>query len=303
MKSRFWFYFTFIFVYNFSSYAQIQPTSYSMAPYTGAWTTSEASHLLRRTLFGPTRDQIQNAVADGMNLTVDQLLTITNWTNYPLVYQDVDSLGTIGASWIDVVYPASNKGSVNSSRERSLLAWKVNMAMSENTSISQKMDLFWHNHFAVEFPKDARTAYMYFELIRNHSLGNFKTLVKEMTIQPAMLEFLNGEDNIENDPNENYSRELLELYSIGKGPEIGIGDYTRYTEQDVTEGARILTGYSNEGIRSQTIQNPYSVFEPNDHDNTPKTLSYHFGSTVISPNGATEYEDYIDTVFSQPDFA
>jgi uncharacterized protein (DUF1800 family) len=118
-----------------------------------------------------------------------------------------------------------------------------------------------------------------------------------------MLQFLNGEDNVSNDPNENYSRELLELYSIGKGIEIATGDYSRYTEQDVTEGARILTGYSNVGIRSETIADPYSVFDPVKHDNTPKTLSYHFGGATIMPNGITEYEDYIDTIFAQPDFA
>lgn len=286
-----------------TGHAQTPPSNFSMNPYSGPWTAGEASHLLRRTLFGPTKAQIDAAVVNGLDVTVDQLLITTGWTDYPLAYQDVDSTTTIGTSWISSVYPSGNKGGVNNTRERSLLAWKLKKAMEENTSIVQKMDLFWHDHFAVEFPKDARTAYAYFELIRTHSLGNFKTLVKEMTIQPAMLEFLNGEDNVGNDPNENYARELLELYSIGKGVEIGVGDYSTYTELDVTEGARILTGFSNVGIRSETITDPYSVFTAADHDDTPKTLSYHFNGVTISPNGATEYEDFIDTIFAQPNFA
>ncbi len=295
--------FVFILLHTTSSAQINEATNFSMSPYSGPWTVKESSHLLRRALFGPTYAQIQNGVTNGMDATVDQLLLISNWTDYPLGYQAIDTSVAIGSTWINSVYPATNKGNVNSSRERSLICWKLDKMMQENATIAQKMDLFWHNHFAVELPRDARTAYAYFELIRTHSLGNFKTLIKEMTVQPAMLEFLNGEDNVGSDPNENYSRELLELYSIGKGPGIGVGDYSRYTEQDVTEGARILSGYSNVGIRSETITMPYSEFTIADHDNTPKTLSYHFNGVVISPNGATEYENYIDTIFAQPEFA
>lgn len=295
--------FVFLLVSSASSAQVTEPTNYSMNPYTGSWTAAEASHLLRRTLFGPTYAQLQAGTNNGMDATVDQLLMISNWTGLPLAYQAVDSTTAIGTTWINSVFPGGNKGNVNNSRDRSLLAWKLEHAMEETNSIAQKMDLFWHNHFAVRFPIDARATYSYFELIRTHSLGNFKTLVKEMTIQPAMLEFLNGDDNVGSNPNENYARELLELYSIGKGVEIGSGDYSTYTEQDVTEGARILTGYSNVGMRSETISQPYSIFTANNHDATPKTLSYHFGGTVISPNGATEYQDYIDTIFAQTDFA
>ena len=281
----------------------IYPTSYNMTPYTGSWTSEEASHLLRRTLFGPTYDQIQNAVADGMQATVDDLLIVTPWSDLPLTYLSDDSISGIGNNWITSVYPSTNKSGVNTAREKSLLSWKLDKFMTEDATIAQKMDLFWHNHFGVEFPKDARTTYSYFELIRTHTLGNFKTLIKEMTVEPAMLEFLNGEDNVGSDPNENFARELLELYTIGKGPELGNGDYSRYTELDVTEGAKILTGFSNEGIRSETIAIPYSIFTPADHDNTTKTLSYHFNGATIVANGAAEYEDYIEVIFSHPDFA
>lgn len=293
-----------IFTFSRTTHAQLtEPSNFNMTPYSGTWTNSEASHLLRRTLFGPTRVQINNAVSSGMDITVDELLSVSGWSSYPLVYQVNDSLGVIGSTWINVLFPASGKGTVNSTRERSLLAWKMEMAFEEDSTIAQKMDLFWHNHFAVEFLTDAKASYQYFELIRSHTLGNFKTLVKEMTIEPAMLEFLNGEDNIGSNPNENYSRELLELYSIGKGIEIVTGDYSRYTELDVAEGARILSGYSNIGMRSESIPTPYSQFDLADHDNNSKTLSYHFSDAVITGNGATEYEDYIDIVFAHPEFA
>ena len=78
------------------------------------------------------------------------------------------------------------------------------------------MSLFWQNHFAVENQFDARSTYDYVMLLRTNCLGNFKQLVKDMTINPEMLLFLNGNTNTLYSPNENYGRELLELFSIGK---------------------------------------------------------------------------------------
>jgi len=288
---------------SFGNSQTIYPTSYSLNPYSGNWSTQEATHLLRRTLFGATYDQIQNAIADGMNVTVDKLLVATPWGDLPLTYLIDDSVSAIGTDWVTSVFPVTNKSTVNNAREKSLLSWKIDKYMLDDSTIAQKMDLFWHNHFGLEFGTDARTIYSYWELIRTHSLGNFKMLIKEMTVEPAMLQFLNGEYNLGSNPNENYSRELLELFTIGKGLDLGNGDFTRYTELDVTEGAKILSGFSNEGIRSETIATPYSIFTSANHDNTAKTLSYHFNGATIVPNGAVEYEDYIDVIFSHPDFA
>jgi uncharacterized protein (DUF1800 family) len=165
------------------------------------------------------------------------------------------------------------------------------------------MCLFWQNHFAAEFTFDSRASYKYFELIRTHSLGNFKTLVKEMTIDPCMLVFLNGTTNNRFNPNENYSRELLELYSIGKGAQIGEGDYTTYKEQDVAAGAKILTGWVIKDFLSTTVAEPWVEFNNNLHSPGSKTLSAHFGNTTIANAGAQEYANYIDVIFQQPALA
>ena len=104
------------------SFGQTPASNYSMSTYSGPWTGEEAGHLLRRTLFGPTRPQILNSIAIGMDSTVEQLLVATPWTDFPLVYQDVDSNAAIGTSWVSATYPPTNKGGVNDTRLRSLAA-------------------------------------------------------------------------------------------------------------------------------------------------------------------------------------
>ena len=128
--------------------------------------------------------------------------------------------------------------------------------INQGTSIHEKMILFWHNHFATETLDigDARYVYKHHMLLRKYALGNFKEFVKEITIDPAMLRYLNGYLNNKNSPDENYARELQELFTLGKGPK------SNYTEGDVKAAARVLTGYT---VNATIIS---SVFDPNRHD-------------------------------------
>ncbi len=169
----------------------------------------------------------------------------------------------------------------------------------EQFNISEKMCLFWQNHFASTVAGDPRATYDYYDLIRQFALGNFRQFVKDMTINPTMLLFLNGATNTFYSPNENYARELLELFTVGKGPQIGTGDYTNYTEADVAAGAKILTGYLVDGQGSSTLTAVTSNFNPTLHDTSTKMLSAHFGNAVVPDNGANEYSDYIDIIFGQ----
>jgi hypothetical protein len=278
------------------------PVSLSLAPYTGTWGKDQAAHLLRRTLFGPTFQQIQSTVSLGMDAAVDQLLTLTP-TPPPLTYSPDDGIAPIGQTWVNSVYPATGTAASEGVRRFSIFAWLMHRINHEQFSIQEKMCLFWQNHFAAEFTFDSRATYNYFELIRTHALGNFKTLVKEMTIDPCMLVFLNGASNNKFSPNENYSRELLELYSIGKGPQLAEGDYSTYKEADVLAGAKILTGWTIQDFNSTTVPNPSAIYMPILHDNTTKTLSEHFGNAVITNAEENEYSNYIDIIFQQPELA
>jgi uncharacterized protein (DUF1800 family) len=277
------------------------PVSLSLAPYTGAWTATQAAHLLRRTLFGPTFQQIQDAVGLGMNSSVDQLLNLVS-TPPPLTHSPDEGIAAFGTTWVNSVYPA-NAGLTENARRESFAAWLYNRANKREFSIQEKMCLFWQNHFAAEFTFDSRATYNYHNLLRTHALGNFKQFVKDITVDPCMLVFLNGASNNKFSPNENYSRELLELFSIGKGAQIGDGDYSTYKESDVLAGARILTGWTIQGFGSQTETTTYAEFNPVLHNEFPKELSEHFDNAVINNSNENEYAEYIDVIFQQPELA
>lgn len=276
------------------------PVSLSMAPYTGPWTKDEAAHLLRRCLFGATFQQITNAVNLGMNDCVNQLLSVPVFTE-PLSFLPEETITPYGETWVNSLYPSNPTLAQyhENARRDSLGAWLIERINKEGFSVHEKMCLFWHNHFANQACPDSRATYDYFRLIQTAALGNFKQLVKDMTINPCMLIFLTGYQNTKYSPNENYARELLELFSIGKGPQLAEGDYTNYTEEDILQGAKILTGWTIDGFLSSTLTATSAVFNPDLHDTTAKTLSAKFGNQVIANANADEYANYIDVIFQQ----
>ena len=275
-----------------------------MIPYSGPWTTEQAAHLLRRCTFGASYQQIQYAVNLGLASALNQLF-LPSVTDEPLAYDAGEQVVNIGESWVSAVYPSNTTANqqTEAARMKSLGAWLAKNLNQESLSLTEKMQFFWQNHFGLTTSGDARAMYHYLQLLRQHALGNVRQLVKEVTIDPCMLVFLNGNTNTVFSPNENYGRELLELFTVGKGAQLAAGDYSTFTEQDVAAAAKIFTGYIVQGVRSSTQTQVTSQFMPNLHDNTNKTLSYHFASQSISAAGAIEYANYIDVVFNQADTA
>jgi len=278
--------------------------SLSLVPYSGPWTKELAAHLLRRTLFGPTRQQILDAVANGMNATVDTLLTLPV-DSEPLTYLADDAVSPVGSTWVNDFMPTNQADQQTTivARFTSLYGWISENTFEPRLSIKEKMTLFWQNHFAAVTDNEPKMAYDYVKLLRDNCLGNFKQLVKDMTINPQMLVFLNGTSNNKFSPNENYARELLELYTIGKGPQIGEGDYTNYTEQDIAEIAKIMTGWIVENYMATSGDLVTSNFYQILHDDTTKQLTEKFNNTVINDAGANEYAQLIDVIFQQDECA
>ncbi|MEY4351543.1 MAG: hypothetical protein RL078_1622 [Bacteroidota bacterium] len=275
-----------------------------MNPYSGPWTQAEAAHLLRRTTFGATYSQIEQAVGSGLNATLAQLLSLSV-LDQPLAYDSQEQIVSLGTTWVNAVYPAdvtANQQTENA-RRKSLGAWLMKNINHEQLNLNQKMLFFWQNHFGVTTSGDARAMYQFLSVLQQHALGNIKDLVKAVATDPCMLLFLNGSTNTVYSPNENFGRELLELFTIGKGPQLASGDYGNYTEEDVAAAAKIFTGFTVQGVRSVTQTQVSSQFMPLLHDNSTKTLSYHFNGLQISPNGATEHLNYIDVIFNQPETA
>jgi len=285
-----------------------------LSPYNGPWDYQMAAHLLRRTMYGPTNAQIKNAVQAGMSATLTQLLNPGSLPEEPVnYYLETDPNVPVGTSWVDKPYTAGVDMLV-ASRNRSMRAWTAMQPYEEGVSIREKMTLFWHNHFVTANINDPKFRYNYINRLRTNALGNFKSFVKEMTIDPSMLRFLNGRQNTKNAPNENYARELLELFTIGKGEQVGPGDYTTYTEDDIVEAAKLLTGWVNrnrplgQGGDSQYtdpqtgLQRGDAVY--NRHDTSDKTFSAAFDDKVIT--GAVdeadmwrELEDFVNMIFEQ----
>ncbi|MEM1220379.1 MAG: DUF1800 domain-containing protein [Bacteroidota bacterium] len=266
-------------------------------PYTGPWELQQAGHLLRRTTLGPTLEQIKQTQIAGLQTTVAQLLEVLPPLNPPVNhFFENDPNVPIGATWIEAPY--STTTNFIPYRLTSLGGWMFGAMLQEGISLREKMALFWHNHFVTAEINDARFRYRYYETLREYAVGNFRDLTKAMTIDPSMLRYLNGNQNTKNAPNENYARELLELFTVGKGELAEPGDYTTFTEQDVVEIAKVLTGWRDTGYVSPSDSIPVgNIFLPNQHDTTTKQLSHRFGEVTISNAGDQEYSQLIDIIF------
>ena len=276
--------------------------STTLAKYTGEWTDSESAHLLRRTISGPTLAEIKQTTVDGMDATIATLLRDTEMPDPPINYTyPEDVLVPLGETWVNTHYDLLTRQQQLTMRRRSMEAWTMKQMLEHKMSIREKLVLFWHNHFVVGNFSDPLTTYQYSNLLRTHALGSFKQLAKDITIDPAMLRYLNGNQNRNGAPNENYARELLELFTVGKGDAVGEGDYSTFTEDDVREVARALTGWVLRGFNSTdpTIK-PTAEYIASRHDKEDKQLSKRFNNAVITDSDIDEYKVLIDTIFESP---
>jgi len=270
-------------------------------PYTGAWGFEQAAHLLRRTTFGPTYAQMKQATSDGLDATISLLFESQPLPADPIYYNFEDDPNIAnGETWVNEPTNFTISG-LNGGRKRSLQGWSLKAIRESGMNIREKMLLFWHNHFVVADTNDSRFQHRYMTLLRENALGNFKELVELITVDPSMLQYLNGTQNSKNAPNENYSRELLELFTIGKGDAVGSGDYTNYTEDDVVQIARALTGWRHFDIDNLTqVQAGYN---PNRHDTDDKQLSHRFNDVIITNGDENEYRNVIDIIFQKDEVA
>ncbi|MEM6769351.1 MAG: DUF1800 family protein [Bacteroidota bacterium] len=290
-------------------HTSIQPSALvtsGLAPYTGPWGQAQAAHLLRRTLFGPKRDELNGAVAAGLADTLNQLLAAPTIPAPPVNHFYTDDPNVpVGATWVDS--PHVEGADVGQYRSPSVRGWYIHNLIDHDFNIMEKIAMFWVNHFGMSDVGEHRAQYQYVQLFREYGLGNFKEMIEKITVHPAMLRFLNGEYSNKWEPNENYARELLELFTIQKGEQVAPGDYTYYTEEDVREIARALTGWRNQGMWSQEDVPVASWFDANWHDGDPKTLSHRFDNAVIHRQNQAEwdqeYKDVINIIFGKTETA
>lgn len=262
--------------------------------FTGTFDDDALKHLMRRTLMGVKLEDFKKFSGQSLDLVINSIFKESAEPAPPVNHYEntvKDTTGVaFGQTWVNAPY---GDGTINNRRQQSLKSWWVQQMHFQAPNIHEKMTLFWHNHFATEISSynDARMAYKYLSTLRKYALGNFKALVKAMTLEPAMLLYLNGNQNTKAAPDENYARELQELFTLGKGPN------SKYTEDDVKNAAKILTGYR---ITREPV---VSYFQADRHDATDKIFSSFYGNKVIKGHpgdfATNELDELLNMIFEK----
>ncbi|WP_375580885.1 DUF1800 family protein [Marivirga tractuosa] len=289
-----------------------------------------AAHLLRRTVFGATPDLVQ----EFSQYTPQEALNKLFVSEIPYPAPPIDP--ATGQEWMTTGTTDAN--SEGFELERYFLGWQLGQFLGANVAEEQKLSYifrerlvyFLHTHFTTKKSVVGNSRALYFQnqLFRQFAFDqyleieetgetlSFKDLVIKISLDNAMLQFLDGRLNVKGSPNENYARELLELYSVGRGLEgtdkgdNDTGDYGTFTEQDVQVGARILSGFNVDDTFSfidEQTELPTGIAKGNgltaaQHDNESKQLSFRFNNAVISPdpelllNGQATYESAVDEI-------
>jgi uncharacterized protein (DUF1800 family) len=270
-----------------------------ISPYTGVLGNRLAAHLLRRATFGPTKNQILDLATKTPAQALTQLLTFNSITTKP-----IDPL--TNGTWVDnPTVPPTNSSDFD--LRNYILSWFLENCRIDN-SIRSKMMVFLHQNWIVDDEAWINhDLYDHLKLLEFYSLGSYKTLARKMCTDNRMLVYLNGYQNSGNNPNENYAREFLELFTIGKGPQIAAGNYTTYTENDIKEAAKLLSGYtyllSNTQIDPDTGIRRCNMITSR-HSTATKVFSGAFQNTSIAGTNTVagmlnEISQFVDMVFNQ----
>lgn len=286
----------------------------SLEKYTGTWNTQTAAHLLRRASIFPNRPEVKTYTDLGsVDAAVDQLLAQMGQTNPTHPSPPLDPSGAdmrLSQEYLTDQMPPPPTS--NEQRQRYVISWWVRRMLDADIqqTVIEKITLWLHVHFTTIISNNGMAyPYLYHQnrLYRSCAFGayNLRTFSTEMSKDAAMLLFLDGGLNTKTRVNENFGRELLELYTIGKGPQIAEGDYTTYTEDDVIAAARVLTGFRQSATLPTVRGNLpiFTEFREGVHDTTNKTFSEKFNNQVITGrsgvDGSNEIDDLIQMIFSQ----
>jgi uncharacterized protein (DUF1800 family) len=231
----------------------------SLRPHDGAFDFDAAAHLWRRAAFGAPPGEIERTVDSGVGEAVGRLV------DGPADDRATESL--------EFVYQ-SVLGADDADGAR---AWLLLRMLRGGHPVREKAALFWHGHFATSIRKVRDLAWMLrqYRLFLDHGLGPFGVLLDAVARDPAMIRWLDNETNRKGQPNENYAREVLELFTLGEG---------RYTERDIREAARAFTGWH--------IQRESFHFARSLHDDGEKT--------VLGETGRLGGEDVQRIALAQP---
>ncbi|MEN8230032.1 MAG: DUF1800 family protein [Bacteroidota bacterium] len=275
-----------------------------------------AAHLLRRATFGPTINEIDQFA--GYTATEAMDLLLDDSTEDPL--PPIDPV--TGLTWVDPtgVNGPPKAGEGNSEQDDLFgyfQSWHMDVMRQAPLTLKERITWFFHTHLPARWTEILSSEAIYYQncLYRHYAFGSFKELFKKICIDNAMLRYLDGYSNRKNSPNENFAREMFELYSIGKGPQIAEGDYTNYTEDDIKEATRVLTGWM--------IDDTFSYLDPDtglpigkirshlagdgttdlatEHDPGQKSFTSKFGGEVIQPSELVDDFPTVEAAYAELD--
>ncbi|MCC6421150.1 MAG: DUF1800 domain-containing protein [Gemmataceae bacterium] len=250
-----------------------------------AWNYDQARHLLFRAGFGGTPEEVARLHALGLRKAVDHLVDYRSQPDVQIPYPA--GLTTLApAEFVKVsqiarprmLKPFNKKGDKGLVHE--VRQWWVRRMVQSPRPLEEKLVLFWHGHFATEYRtvRNSHAMFLQNQHFRDHAAGNFGQLLRGLLRDAAMLRYLDNDANTRNKPNENLAREIMELFSMGEGQ--------GYTEKDIKEAARALTGYT---FNKKSLM---PRFDPALHDTGVKTI---FGRT-----GKWNGEDLVRLILEQP---
>jgi uncharacterized protein (DUF1800 family) len=242
------------------------------APFTNSieFDVRTAGHLLRRLEFGATPDKLDEALESGPQATVERIFDFDPHSDVG----GLDSFLEQAKSLFDV------RRNVNTVAD-----WWLHRMTHTPKPLQERMALLWHDHFATSAGKVRRADWMHdqIEAFRRDGLGSFRDLVVKVGRQPAMLRWLDGDKSKKGSPNENYGREVLELFCLGVG---------HYEEADIQELSRAFTGWQIRGSSSR--------FDEKAHDADEKTI---FAGTEYATTGTLNDEQAVDAILKHPEAA
>ncbi|MFS0489583.1 DUF1800 domain-containing protein [Leadbetterella byssophila] len=228
-------------------------------------TRMEVRHLLQRCCFALSPNVIDKYVGKTAREVVDGLFANGNTSPAPpsFVNDQIRDPDKLSGSAKDA---EANKLNLHyGDYNWDLGGWWVTQMKNDKESIVEKMTFFWHGHLTTQYANCVNIPvipmYLQNDLFRKNFAGNFYTLLEKICIDGAMLVYLNGGENVAEAPNENFARELLELYSLGVG---------NYTEADIKEAAKILTGWKIKYFSDESLTPNRGYFNPNDFDKNTK---------------------------------
>jgi len=301
----------------------------SLTKISGVLGSTLAAHLLRRATFGPTLSQIDQFAGYTADEALDLLLDDSAEDPLP----PLDSV--TGQTWVDPAGLAGPAHAGSGNSEQDVLftyfqAWHMDVMRQAPLTMKERITWFFHTHLPARWTEINSSEAIYYQncLFRHYAYGSFKDLFKKICVDNAMLRYLDGYSNRKNSPNENFAREMFELYSIGKGAQIEEGDYSHYTEDDIKAATKVLTGWTLDetfsyldpdtglpaGIMQSHTQGDPPVDLATEHDPEEKTFTSKFGGQVIQPAELVdgfptveaaygELDEMIEMIFSQKETA